>query len=189
MSLIRLKHEQPANERDFEILCRRLLRKHWNCPTLELYGRRGEKQDGIDILDTGGSEILRAAQCRLHDRTKAITIAEIRTAVDAAKLFQPPLDFYVMMTTAKVSTRAQKEVLRINAEHRELGLFKIELKPWDGIEILLDEYPDVREVTYGAARPIESLLGHSGEALIVKPVLDPPDRNAPTPLLTRLALS
>lgn len=170
MPSIRLKHEQPANERDFEILCLRLLRRYWDCPTLELYGRRGEKQDGIDILDVGGSEILRAAQCRLHDRTKTFSKTEIRSAVDAAKSFAPPLDLYLILTTAKVSTGAQKEVLRINTEHDKLGLFKVELKTWDRIEILLDEYPNVRELTYGAARQTESLKD-GGTTPIVQPVL------------------
>lgn len=172
MPSIRLKHQHPANERDFEILCLLLLGKHWNCPTLELYGHRGEKQDGIDILDTGGSEILRAAQCRLHDGTKTMSPAEIREAVAAARLFAPPLDEYMIMTTAKVSTKAQKEVLRINTEHRDLGLFKLELKTWDNIEILLDQYTDVRELFYGTARPSESLLNHTGASAVVQPVLE-----------------
>src|SRR5208282_1850935 len=173
MSSIRLKHEQPANERDFEILCLLLLRKYWNCKTLELYGRRGERQDGIDILDTGGAEILRAAQCRLHDRTKPLSPKEIREAVAAARLFQPALGLYVIMTTAKVSTSAQTEVIKINREHRAAGLFTVEVKTWDDIEILLDEYTDVRELIYGtpgAAGTPQSMGGRSG-ATAVEPVL------------------
>jgi hypothetical protein len=49
-----------------------------------------------------------------------------------------------IMNTAKVSTRAQNEVIRINREHRETGLFELKVMTWDAIEILLHEYPDVR---------------------------------------------
>ena len=157
MPSIRLRHEQPANERDFEILCLRLLRKHWSCPTLELYGHRGERQHGVDILDTGGAELLRAAQCKLHDRTKALSIAEIRQEVNRAKGFRPKLSVYVILTTAKVSAAAQEELIRINEEHRTQGLFEVRLVTWDALEILLDENPDVLSVTYGT--PNETSAG------------------------------
>jgi len=54
--------------------------------------------------------------------------------------------------------RAQNEVIRINREHRETGLFELKVMTWDAIEILLHEYPDVRELTYGPA-PNESRPG------------------------------
>lgn len=53
---LRIRNRPPANPEDFERLCLRVLKAHWNCPTLELYGRRGEGQHGIDIIDMSGEE-------------------------------------------------------------------------------------------------------------------------------------
>lgn len=180
MAPIRLKYQQPANEKDFEILCLILLQKHWSCPTLELYGRKGEEQHGIDILDVSGADLLRAAQCRLLDPGKTIPPAQIRELVEEAKKFALPLNVYWIMTTAKVSTRAQNEVIRINREHRENGLFELKVMTWDAIEILLHDYPEVRELTYGLA-PNESRPGFMRDyrktELVSEPVLDPRGAN------------
>jgi len=181
MPSIRLKHEQPANDRDFEILCLRLLRKHWSCPTLELYGRKGERQHGVDILDTGGGETLRAAQCKLRDRTKAISSVDIRLEIDKAKGFRPTLGIYLIMTTAKVSAAAQEEVIRINQEHRAAGLFEVRLMPWDAIEVLLDENPEILSVTYGS--PTEASAGrfsppNASPGAVLDPAVQPPPRNS-----------
>jgi tetratricopeptide (TPR) repeat protein len=165
MSPIRLRHEQPSNDRDFEILCLRLLRKHWNLPSLELYGRRGQKQDGVDLLDTGGTKPLRAAQCKRLDPTKAIDPLEIRGEVAKARRFRPTLDYYAILTTAQISTEAQKEVARINRYHRAKGLFEVKLISWHDIEILLDENPEVIDVTYGQVRVDRSLEGRTEQAL------------------------
>jgi hypothetical protein len=43
----------PANDDVFEELCLALLKEHWARPRLERFGKKGERQYGIDILDLG----------------------------------------------------------------------------------------------------------------------------------------
>src|SRR5579859_266086 len=150
MSSIRLKHQLPANEADFERLSLALLKRHWNCPLLELYAHRGEGQFGVDIVDLAGTEPLHAGQCKLHESWKALTPAEIKAEVSKAKKFQPPLGLYAILTTAKASQAAHDTVLHINREHRKLGLFQVELMTWEKIEGLLDEYTDVLDQVYAS---------------------------------------
>ena len=45
----------PTNDDDFEKLCFELLRRYWSRPGLEIFGKHGERQVGIDILDVGGT--------------------------------------------------------------------------------------------------------------------------------------
>ena len=101
---LRFKNFPPANPDDFERLCLRLLKAHWNLPSLELYGRRGERQHGVDIIDMSGAEALRAAQCKLYDERGTLPPAEIQAEVNAAKEFPLPLGVYAICTTARVST-------------------------------------------------------------------------------------
>lgn len=145
----RFKNSPPANADDFERLCLRLLKAHWNLPTLELYGRRGERQHGVDIIDISGSEALRAAQCKLYDQRDTLPPAEIQAEVNAAKEFPFPLSIYAICTTAKVSTQAQNAILLINQEHRQKRLFAVELFTWDRLDELLEEFTTIRDQEYG----------------------------------------
>lgn len=145
---LRIRNSPPANEADFERLCLRVLKAYWNCATLELYGRRGERQQGIDIIDMGGAEPLRAAQCKLHDPRNSLPPAAIKEEVEAATTFAFPLGIYALCTTARVSTEAQQTILAINKEHREKSLFIVELFTWDRLDELLEEFPTIRDDVY-----------------------------------------
>ena len=71
--------------------------------------------------------------------------AEIRAEVDAAKTFEFKIGIFALMTTARISTAAQKAIIDINQNHREAGLFAVELFTWDRIDELLEEYPAIRD--------------------------------------------
>jgi hypothetical protein len=170
MSGVRVKHNPPANEADFERLCLALLRVHWSCPGLDLYAHRGEKQFGIDILDLAAKEPLSAAQCKLHALWKTIPPTEIRSEVQKAKKDEPKLGRYAILTTAKASRAAHDAVLKINQEHQEHGLFELELITWGKIEYLLDEHDNIREEFSSAlsgrtAREIREKLSAIHEAV------------------------
>jgi hypothetical protein len=48
---------------------------------LEIFGKRGERQFGIDILDVGGQTPIYAAQCKLREEHKSIAPSEIQAEV------------------------------------------------------------------------------------------------------------
>src|SRR5467141_422803 len=127
MCAIRLKYRIPANEADFEFFGLAILKVHWNCPGLDLYAHRGERQFGIDLLDLSGTEPLSAGQCKLHAEWKTIPPAEIMEEVSRARAFNPKLGRFAIITTARAMRTAHDAVLRINQEHRSQGLFSVEL--------------------------------------------------------------
>lgn len=149
MSPIPQRFPIPTNDDDFEQLCLQLLRHYWSRPGLEIFGKRGERQFGIDILDVAGETPIYAAQCKLKEEHKNLPPAEIQEEVDKAKQFIPPLGKYGILTTAKVSTHAQRKVREINQLHRESDLFEVELLTWERLCSLLQQYTDVQEQFYG----------------------------------------
>jgi hypothetical protein len=156
----------PINWQDFQRLALRVLQKHWQCSELELFGRPGESQYGIDIIDLSGKTPLRAGQCKRYDH--APTEAEVRAEVEKAKTFPRPLDFYAIVTTAKKSTKSQLAVLAINREQTSAGLFTVTLVTWDDINDFLNENADVADDFYGgigaqATARIESKLDEALE--------------------------
>src|SRR5262249_52932414 len=149
MPRVRTHYDIPKNDDAFELLCLKLLRRKWSAVGLAQYGKRGERQHGIDLIDLGAQEPLRAAQCKLHEPHKAIQLNEIEAEVEKAKSAPFKLGTYVIATTAKPSAVVQRKVLEINQKHLEEGLFHVELLNWRELEDLLDEYADIREEIYG----------------------------------------
>src|ERR1051326_6899206 len=107
---MRLTYPKPKNEQDFEELCLQLLRRHWGAPQLQLYGRRGEEQHGIDIVDSSGGIPLRAAQCKLKEDGKVLSANEVSKEVAKVKRSKLPVDVYLIMTTGKIPRETQDEV-------------------------------------------------------------------------------
>ena len=149
MPRIRTSHNIPTNDDAFELLCLKLLRRKWDAPDLVQYGKRGQRQNGIDLIDLSGQSPLRAAQCKLHEPHRAISLGEIEAEVEKAKSAPWNLEQYAILTTAKPSTQAQRKILEINQRQKEQGLFLVQLLHWRELEDLLDEYADVREEIYG----------------------------------------
>ena len=153
MSPIPARFPVPENEDVFEKLCLHVLRQYWSRPKLDLFGKRGERQFGIDILDVGGEPSIYAAQCKLKEPHKNLPPADIQREVDEAKRFKPPLSKYTILTTAKISTAAQLKIREINRLHKDLGLFEVELMTWEKISALLQQYTDVQEQFYDGFTP------------------------------------
>jgi len=142
---MRLNYPPPQISEEFERLCLELLRTHWKCPSLQLYARRGEKQFGVDIFDEGGGSPLLAAQCKLHDSWISLSPSEIEGEVGKARTFPEVVGVYGILTTAKRSGDAQRLVRKIKKEHKLAGSFSGEYFPWDKINELLNQSPEVAE--------------------------------------------
>ncbi len=116
---------QQSNEDDFELFCLRFLRELWKCPTLQQYGKRGERQHWIDLIDEAGIPPLRAVQSKHHEPDKTIPPTEIEAEVGKALGSGLPLDEYYILTTARKTTQGQNAIIRINREHAAAGRFKV----------------------------------------------------------------
>jgi predicted Zn-dependent protease len=151
---------QPSNEDDFELLCLRFLRELWKCPTLNRYGKRGERQHGIDLIDEAGVAPLRAVQSKHHEPDKTIPPAEITAEVNKALGAGLPIDEYYILTTARKTVQGQTAVIRINREHAADNRFKVFLWTWEEIETVLSEMDDVAQ-----ERVLRGDTGRSGPAV------------------------
>jgi tetratricopeptide (TPR) repeat protein len=151
---------QPSNEDDFELFCLRLLRELWNCPTLQQYGKRGERQNGIDLIDEAGTAPLRAVQCKHHESDKTLPPSEIEQEVAKAFGAGLPLDEYYILTTARKTTQSQNAVIRLNRAHAESGAFKVIAWTWIDIETRLSEMDEMAQ-----ERVLRGDTGRSGPAI------------------------
>jgi hypothetical protein len=95
-----------------------LLRHYWSRPGLEIFGKHGERQYGIGILDVGGQMPIYAAQCKLRQEHKSLTPGEIQAEVDEA---QKACDVQQAEAQAQVGVRqakAESDAMQYTLPHR-----------------------------------------------------------------------
>lgn len=152
----------PADENVFMQLCAEVWRKEWRTDTVQINGRRGQKQQGVDILGrpNDGSDWC-AIQCkaRSHQGAKLpkLTAAEIREEVSAATFVQPPLKHLIVATTAPHDEEAQQIARGISEQHAKLGLFSVDVLGWSEIRRRMDRYPELHD-WYQSLGPLEHRL-------------------------------
>ncbi|MGL6074634.1 MAG: PIN domain-containing protein [Fimbriiglobus sp.] len=134
---------QPSNEDDFELFCLRFCRAIWKDRSFSRYGKRGESQHGIDLIDESGTEPYRAVQCKHHESNKTIPPGEIRDEVTKASSALFGLHEYYILTTARKSTQGQNAVIQINQSQHAKNTFRVYLWSWEDIEEQLSQLDDV----------------------------------------------
>lgn len=144
-----IQYRFPAMPEDFESLCLRLYRKHWDVPNLQKYGRRGDKQFGGDLLGTDRHGRVCFIQCKHRQWDRRLTVREVEVDIKAAKALDTKVDRYGIATTGKRDPKLQAYIAKKNAEHQSAGLFGVELDSWDDINELLNQHADIAETVYG----------------------------------------
>lgn len=130
----------------FERLCRDLWAYIWKNPDVQRNGRGGQTQAGVDVFgriakttEWGG------VQCKKKDAfaSDSLDEAELRTIVDAAKSFNPPLSKFIVAYTGRRDTKLQEVARSITEENKKVGLFEVTLWSWDDIHDVLGNYSDL----------------------------------------------
>jgi len=87
------------NEEAFEDLITDLVNEHFNPPApAKRFGRRGQRQDGVDITWFSADGYHRAAQCKYYPNTR-LTTSQIDKDLAAAHSIEPPLQSLTFVTT------------------------------------------------------------------------------------------
>jgi len=148
----------PDDEIEFENLCLDLWREIWNDPNAQKYGRRGQKQKGIDIWGhpNQGTD-KHAVQCKA--RKDKLSTKDIKDDANDAKSIKPLIKELTFATTAPRDIVTQDFVDDLSLQFQNENLFKINIWSWNDIldEILrrpfliFKYFPEqVEAVLYGA---------------------------------------
>jgi len=133
----------PRNGDEFERLCLKLLRRHWQLPQLERFRDPKRADKGINLIEISGRPRLAAVKCDLSASRNDLTLAEIKDAVDRAASLKLPIGRFVIATTAAKPEGLQRSLFDLNRANRKDGILAIEVLTWNDIEELLDEYPQI----------------------------------------------
>ena len=132
---------KPSDWNTFEdIVCDVYSRKLGNY-NLQRYGRRGQKQYGVDIVGFTSNGLL-GIQCK-HHPTGTITINETDNEIAKAEDFQPKLDLFVIATSADRDNDAHTHILEVSEKRVAQGKYPVTIMFWQDIYSWLAEFPDL----------------------------------------------
>lgn len=131
--MAQLEFPPPSDEQAFERLIEELARPVLNAEAVQLNGRRGQAQQGVDVSVSLHDGSLVGIQCKLT--RKALTLATVEAEIANARGYKPRLDRFIVATTARSDARLQEKV----RELREVP-FTVEVWNWDQINGWLNRY-------------------------------------------------
>jgi hypothetical protein len=155
-----LSRELPAPRRwqELESIAFDVYGRLWKTTDAELHGRTGQPQAGVDVYGTNRVEqLFTGVQCKGKDSDYGgvLTEKELRDEVAKALTFEPPLEAYILLTTAPNDIGIQKVARAISAEHKAAGLFEVRVTGWDTFRHHLASYSDLLVKYYADFAPVD----------------------------------
>ncbi len=136
----------PSDWQAFERLTKDLFESEWKTDDARANGRSGQQQHGVDVYGTDRNHNkFVGIQCkgRSGGFEKALKEKELREEVEKAKAFRPPLDRFILATTAPNDARIQEVARELNEKNRKERLFEVDVMGWEEIKAVLNRHPRI----------------------------------------------
>jgi len=135
----------PSTSEQFEWLCLDLWRIEWKDPNIQLVGRPGQAQDGIDVISDSawGDNKYRAIQCKNYKPASLLSKDIEHIAEQVVSSCTYPLVELVIATTVPRDAKLQQKAAEITQAHREQGLFEVHVCAWEDIMDLLSQHKEL----------------------------------------------
>jgi hypothetical protein len=140
------EYPRPTDWPEFEELCWDLYRREWRDPHAQRNGRDGQPQAGVDVFghDAGNRGGFTGVQCKLRRQGERLVLVEVKEEIAKAETFRPPLDVYVVATTAPRDSHLQTEVNELNQVRVAAGKFPVYVHFWEDLTSRFAQYRDIR---------------------------------------------
>ncbi|KXV23581.1 hypothetical protein AD942_01020 [Gluconobacter japonicus] len=121
----------PTDDKVFENNCIPIFAEHLNDPNVKLFGTRGKKQFGLDLIGRRerdpGQPV--GIQCKLITRGAKLAETTIRKEVDQAMGIKPPLTEFYIVTTATDEPAHDMLAIELGQDQARLGR-KVDIQVW-----------------------------------------------------------
>ena len=136
----------PKSWEDFEALCTELFAVEYSLTDFSRYGKEGCSQAGVDIFGfSSGRKHNYGIQCKKKQQwpvTRLRKNEDLCDQIDMATQFDPPLDYYFIVTTASKRRIYDDEINNHLHQHPEIP-FQVKLFCWDDINTLLNRHEEI----------------------------------------------
>lgn len=155
MPLQPFRVSRPRNESDFEDWCVAVFRIALDAPGLSRFGRRGQRQGGVDLLGNTRQHKRIGVQAKLRNDGD-LTTEEIDADVAKALQHHPELDDLFIATTSSRDVVLHKHVLDLDLRHRKLGKFGVAIQFWEDLEEAINQHSGLRAELLGGTTGVEA---------------------------------
>lgn len=121
----------PKSWEEFESIVLSTAKIRWKSTDFFGNGRRGQRQDGVDVFGTSNNGISLGIQCK--NTQNGLSAAVVRAEVKNAESFTPPLQALFIATTAPRDSSLQEVVRELSEERISAGKFNVGVLFWDDI--------------------------------------------------------
>ncbi|NMM20954.1 MAG: hypothetical protein HHJ15_13540 [Rhodoferax sp.] len=142
---------KPTDSAEFEVIVRDAAKGRFKTDTFQLNGRRGQGQDGVDVLGKDERHGVIGIQCKLYKG--ALNFKTVEQEVRAADAFKPVLGRLYVATTSPNDAPLVQEVLELSEVRQKAGLFTVHLLFWDEITADLALTPELLYLHYSYLKP------------------------------------
>lgn len=137
----------PSTEQDFESMCSHIFGKLYNCTLPAMYGRRGQKQYGLDILihenDLFDQSSRIGIQCKHVAKLTYGGVSGDSVLKEVAKADSgiQKIKLLVIATTQEADVSLQNLVSTLSDERVQKGLFPVSIISWNDISNYINQDP------------------------------------------------
>ena len=127
------------DDEEFENLCLSLWKRILNDRNVQLNGRKGQRQHGVDLFGRKHESLdWVGVQCKVRS-DGVLTESEIERDVEKAQHFNPRLSELIFATTAPRDEKIQTFVRKLTERNLKIGSFAVFVYSWDDIQLELSE--------------------------------------------------
>ena len=124
-----------SDENRFEDFCLDFFKIKFNDENIELNGRKGQRQNGVDIFCHINNPFeWIGIQCKVKSTGIKLKESEIVSEIEKAKLFNPKLSKYIIATTGSRDAVIQEQIRILNDKYRLQNLFNIQIVFWEDLQ-------------------------------------------------------
>lgn len=121
----------PKSWIEFQDITRDALAIKWRSPNLQINGRQGQTQHGVDIY--GADDLGRKVGIECKNYSDQISITLIQNAVKHAETFTPALSGFYMATSTQRDSTLQKDVRLLSEARININKFPVGIFFWEDL--------------------------------------------------------
>ncbi|WP_147239368.1 hypothetical protein [Tenacibaculum sp. E3R01] len=126
-----MKIPPPKSWEEFEELTLDACKIRWENPDLQMNGRQGQPQNGVDIF--GSNHIFKCIGVQCKNYKTKVTIELIKEEIIKAESFQPKIDMFYFAISTETDATIQREIRILSQERTNKGDFPVMMLFWNDI--------------------------------------------------------